>query len=624
MKEFIKKLFVSIALVLIMEPAPYPCGTGLSVFAEDEDIELEKITVTVSRIREDRSSVARNVDVVTEKEIENTQAKDLTQVLTDLTSVNISDYGQLGASKTIRMRGSTASQVLVLVDDRPINNPRDGTTDLSSIPMDNVERVEIVHGPGSDLYGAGAMGGTLNIITKNPPREKQKTELYSSFGTFRTYTERFSHGARVSKLGYLISTEYQNSGGFRTNTEFDAKDMNTKFEYSIDDDNTLALNSGLYRSMAGAPGSAVSLDIDDKQENIKNYQDFNWSFKPDDSLALSMKAYQNYDRLEFSENTAGSAFDTQNKKDIHTTKVRGYDLQMNRQFFENYQGILGFNYVGNFNDSTSSAKHRYTVRAGYVENRLELFNSLKLNFGARLDDYSNFGTEINPSFSSFYPIRDNIKLRGSISRSFRAPTFNDLYWPDEGWARGNPNVKPEKGLTKEIGIQAEVGRYTAFSLTYYRNDYDNLINWAEEAGVWQPKNVNLARIDGIEFWNSVKIADNWSLDTGYTYLRAMDVNLHKRLIYQPENKVDFSLKYRGLNSFFCEAKGQFTDKRFHDAQNTISVKRFFVAGVNASKKIKPGVTCFASIDNLLARKYQSVKDYPMPGFSLTTGLKLEF
>ena len=622
MKVSIRKLLVTIGLILIIVFSQRFYGAGPKVFAED--IDLERIVVTASRTEEDRAQVSRNVDITTGEDMERSQANGLAQALTDITSVNISDYGTLGATKTIRMRGSSASQVLVLVDGRPVNNPRDGVAELSNIPMDDIEKVEVVHGPGSNLYGAGAMAGTVNIITKTPPIDGAETELYSSFGTFRTYTERFSHGARASKFGYILSGGYQSSEGYRENSEFDARDMNAKLEYNPDAENALTLNSGFYRSNSGAPGSAVSLDMDDRQENIKNYQDFNWSFKQDDSFVLSMKAYQNYDKLGFSENTAGSAFDTQGKKDIHTTKVRGCDLQMSRQFFENYHGIFGVNYVGNFNDSTTSAKHRYTVRAGYIENMLELFYGLKLNFGARIDDYSNFGTEVNPSFSSLYIIGDNIKLRGSISRSFRPPTFNDLYWPDEGWARGNPNVKPEKGLTKEIGIQTEIGRYAAFSLAYYRSDYDNLINWAEEAGVWQPKNVDSARIDGIELWNNIKIADNWSFDTGYTYLRAMDANLHKRLIYQPENKVDLSLKYRGLNAFFCEAKGQFTDRRFHDAQNTINVKRFFVAGFNVSKKIKPGVTCFASIDNLLAREYQSIKDYPMPGFSLTSGLKVEF
>jgi len=613
MKRFIRKLFFSAVLVFIISS---------KVFAED--IDLDRIVVTSSRTEEDRSGVARKIDVVTEKDIERTQAKDLTQVLSEFTSVNISDYGELGATKTIRMRGSTASQVLVLVDGRPINNPRDGSAELSTIPLDNIEKVEVMHGPGSNLYGAGAMAGTVNIITKKPPKEKQETELYSSLGTFRTYTERFSHGARVSRLGYLITGEYQNSEGFRANSEFDAKDTNTKFEYELDENNTLTLNSGLYRNVAGSPGSITSSDIDDKQKNIKNYQDFNWIFKPNDAVAVSMKAYQNYDKLEFIENTAGSIFDIANNKDTHITKVRGCDLQLTKQLFENYLAISGFNYVGNFNNSTASAKHRYAVRAGYIENMLDVFDTLKLNFGARLDDYSNFGTETNPSASFLYSPGGNIKLHGSISRSFRAPTFNDLYWPDQGWANGNPNLKPEKGLTKEIAIQAEINKYLNSGLMYYRSDYDNLINWVDEAGVWKPKNVNSAAIGGIEFENELKITDNWGFGAGYTYLRAKDKDTNRYLIYQPKHKLDCSLRYKNLNDFTCELKGQFTDKRFHDADNAIKVKRFFILGFDISKKFKPGITCFASVDNFLNRKYQVIRNYPMPGFSLTSGLKLEF
>jgi len=617
MKVSIRKLLVTIGLILIIVP---------KVFAED--IDLERIVVTASRTEEDRGQASRNVDVTTGEDMERSQANGLAQALTDITSVNISDYGGLGATKTIRMRGSTASQVLVLVDGRPVNNPRDGVAELSNIPLDDIEKVEIVHGPGSNLYGAGAMGGTVNIITKNPPKEKQETELYSSFGTFRTYTERFSHGARASKFGYILSGGYQSSEGYRDNSEFDARDMNAKLEYNPDAENALTLNSGFYRNSTGAPGSVASPDIDDRQENIKNYQDFNWSFKPDDMLAVSMKAYQNYDKLGFSENTAGSAFDTANKKDIHTTTVRGCDLQMSRQFFENYKGMFGLNYVGNFNNSTSSAKHRYAVRAGYMENMLELFDSLKLNFGARVDDYSNFGSELNPSFGFLYPVKDNIKLRGSISRSFRPPTFNDLYWIDQGdGMQGNPDLRPEKGITKEVGIEMEINKYLISGLTYYRSDFEDLINWAptDASGlVWQPTNVNSARIDGIEFKNELKITDNWDFGAGYTYLRAKDVNTHKYLIYQPKHKTDFSLRYKGFNNFACEFKGQFTDKRFLDSENITEIKRFFVLGLNASKKIKPGVTGFVSIDNLLNEKYQAIKDYPMPGFSLTSGLKIEF
>ncbi|MBU4345821.1 MAG: TonB-dependent receptor [Candidatus Omnitrophica bacterium] len=603
-------------------------GLVLSGKTFAQDIDLERIVVMPSRIEESYSEVSRNIDVITSKDIEMSGAKDLAGVLTEITSVNISNYGGLGATKTIRMRGSTASQVLVLVDGRPINNPRDGQAELSNILLENIDRIEVMHGPGSSLYGAGAMGGTVNIITKKPPKEKQKTEFTTSFGTSRIYIERLSHGGRISRLGYLINTEYESSQGFRDNSEFSAKNFNAKLEYEFNNDNNLILNSGFYRSKLGTPGKITEFDIDDKQGSRKNFIDLNWDFKPDNTTGLSAKIYQNYDRLEFTENTTTTASDgdTAFNKDIHTTKARGIDFQISKQLFDNYQGVCGFNYVANLNDSTASAKHKYIVRAGYLENQLNLFKDLKITFGARLDDYSNFGTEFNPSFSFLYNFSQDFKIHGLISRSFRAPTFNDLYYPDVGWAVGNPNVNPEKGITGELGIKTKINKYILSDFTYYRSDYDNLINWAEDPGTgkWVPTNVNSAIIDGIEFKNKIYLLNDLELDLDYSFLRAKNEKTHRYLVYQPKHKLDCSLKYKDLNGFLFELKGQFTDRRFYDEDNTIYVKRFFVLGLNASKKVGSNVTYLISIGNLLNRKYQVLRDFPMPGFSLTSSVKVEF
>ena len=306
--------------------------------------------------------------------------------------------------------------------------------------------------------------------------------------------------------------------------------------------------------------------------------------------------------------------------------MRGYDLEINKQLFEIYRGIFGFNYVTNINDSTTSAKHEYTVRAAYLENKLDLFNEhLMLNFGARMDDYSNFGTQVNPSFSLLYQFNDKLKFTGLISRSFRAPTFNDLYWPDTGWERGNPNLKPEKGLTKELGFEAQVSKYLTTGITYYQNDYKQLINWVpDNSGVWTPTNISKAKIYGIEFMNKVKLSETLGINLDYTFLIAKDKDTHKYLIYQPKHKIDFAVSYKDLNGFILELKGQFTDKRYYNAGNTVKVKQFFILGLNASKKFKSVITIFSSINNMLNRKYEVMKDYPMPGFSFTGGLKAEF
>lgn len=599
---------------------------ALSGFSQAEDIELDKIVVTPSRIEESSADTGRVVDVISSHQISAGASQDLAGALTELTSVDISNYGGPGTSKTIRMRGSTGAQVLVLMDGRPINNPRDGEVDLSNIALDDISRVEVMHGPGSSLYGSSAMGGVVNIITKNPPKAGQKVELYSSFGTARTYNERMSYGANISKFGFLLSGGYQSSEGFRPNSALNAEDSNLKLEYKLNDENNLSLSSGFYKSRLGAPGPASSPDSDDKQNTLKRFFDFNWNFKPDTQTAIVAKLYQNYDKLEFIENSAGSFWDIANKKDIHTTIVRGLDLQFDKQIFDVYRLLCGFNYVNNNNDSTSSAKHKYNVAAGYLENHLDLFDQkLNLNLSARLDDYSNFGTEMNPSLSVAYKFNDDLKFHGLISRSFRAPTFNDLYWPDEGWAKGNSNLKPEKGITGELGIETRINKYLSSSLNYYHSDYNQLIQWSDNgAGVWQPMNVSSAVIDGIESENKIFISDNLDLNINYTYLMAKDDKTHKYLVYQPRNKVDAAIKFHDHNGLVMEFKGQFTSQRFADANNNTKVKDFFVFGLSVSKKFKPGFTCFGSIDNLLNRKYQVINDYPMPGFSFTGGLKAEF
>jgi outer membrane cobalamin receptor len=614
MKNILNKLVILVVSLFVLSGMTYA-----------EDVSLDKIVVTPSRVEESSGDVSRKVDVITAKEMERTGAQNLADALTNLTSVNISSYGGPGADKNIRMRGSTAAQVLVMVDGRPINNPRDGQVDLTSIPLEDIDRIEVMHGPGSSLYGSSAMGGVVNIITKNPPTKGQKVELYSSFGTARTYIERMTYGAKVSKLGYLIGGGYQSSQGFRENSEFNAKDCNLKLGYELNSENNLILNSGFYKSKAGVPGSTSWPDTDDKQNELKRFFDLNWSFRPNEGMGVSVKAYQNYDRLEFIENSSAYT------KDIQSTTVRGLDLQLDKQLLDVYKIVCGFNYVKNMNDSTTSAKHEYNVTAGYLENRLDLFDKkLNVNLSARLDDYSNLSTEINPSLSMLYKLNESIKFHGLASRSFRAPTFNDLYWPATsypwgGGESGNPDLRPEKGITEELGAEVRINRYLVSGLTYFHSDYKQLIQWSpDENEVWRPENVNSAVIDSIELENKLFILDNLDLDLNYTCLMARDKDTHNYLVYQPKNKVDAALKYYDHDGLLLKLKGQFVGMRFADANNNNKVKSFYILGLSISKKFKPGLTCFVYIDNLLNRKYQVIKDYPMPGFSITGGLKAEF
>jgi len=593
------------------------------VFAQDVD--LEKIVVTPSRIAQNNGSVARNVDVITSKDIAASGARDLSGVLEGVTSLMVSNYGGAGSAKTVRMRGSTSAETLVMVDGRPINSPRDGEVDLSSIPLDNVARVEVMHGAGSSLYGSNAMGGVINIITKRPPEKGVKTEVTSGFGTFRTYLDKIVHGARLGKLGYQLSGAYESSAGFRDNSKLNQKDLHAQFGYEFDEGNNLVFNSGFFHSLNGAPGSLSYSDTDDKQRTSKNFFDTWWDIRVDDGFGVKTRLYNSYERLEFMENSAGASWESAYAKDIHATIARGFDMQFDKKFIDIYRIVGGFNYAANYNDSTSSGKHAYSIKAWYFDNQFDITKQLFCSLGARLEDYSTFGFQSSPSASIMYRLDDKTKFRSSISRSFRSPTFNDLYWPDDGSTKGNANLKPEKGITGEIGVERQICMFLDSGLTYYHSQYKQMINWSETNWVWSPVNVGNAEINGIEFSNRLTFNENYSAALNYTWTRAKDSKTKEYLIYQPNNKADISLRYtndrRGL---IVEVNGHYVDRRFHDEANAIYMKRYFVFGLSGSKKINKVISCFASIDNLLNRDYQVVRDYPMPGFAINGGIKAEF
>lgn len=616
MEKVTKKLFFTVLLLLALENNVY-----------SEDVDLERIVVTSSRTEEYYDESSRQIDVLTSKNIEKSRAEDVSEVLTDLTSVNISSNGGIGGQKTIRMRGSTAAQVLVLVDGRPVNSPRDGTIDLNNIPLDNIERIEVMHGPGSSLYGSQAMGGVVQIITKKPPKEGHKTEFTTSFGTFRTYLERLLHGAKIANFSYLISGQYQSSEGARENSMFNGKDLNAKMEYQLNGQNKLTLNSGFLKNRIGVPGPKNYPDKDNKQVTLDNFIDTNWNFTPDSDTQINAKLYNNYDRLEYNENSIDYFFETGDKF-IHTTKVRGIDFNASKKLQDSFSITAGINYVANFNDSTSSAKHKYSVLAEYLNTHLDIGKKLSLDLGARIDDYSNFGSDISPNLSVLYKISENTKLRGLVAQSFRAPTFNDLYWPNTGYERGNPDLRPEKGTTGEVGIETKLNERIITCINYSRSHFKRLIQWQPESAdplaLWQPTNIGSAIIDTIEYENRFLLTRKFELDLGYTFLKAKDAKQNTFLIYQPEHKLDCSLKYKDELGFSFEINGQFVDRVYADAANTSTVKRSLVFNLTASKKFKNGITCFSSIRNLLNRKYEVNKNFPMPGFSITNGVKFEF
>lgn len=616
-KAFLQSIFFSLAVLAILE-------TGFADDKEPPKMDLEKIIVTPSRFAQYYRNSSVNISVVDEKDIKSGGAEEITKVLDELPDLDIIDYGSYGATKSISMRGASAAQVVTLIDGRPLNTPRDGSTDFNQIPLDNIERIEVMRGPASSIYGANAVGGVINIITKSG-KEKMFTQFETKTGSFLTETIDFAHGWKTGALDYFISTDYIQSNGFRENADYEQQNYNIKLGYDVGKDNRFTFASGYNASDAGVPGKEGEDDLNDRQEEWRNYLDLTWEVKGWEDSQMLFKLYQNHDRLEFIESLSPTL-----QKDTNCTKACGADLQLSRTWFDKFRTSLGASGQGNKLNSSTSGNHKYNFKAAYGEAELDLWEDLAIKGGLRIDDYSNFGNRTSPSASFSWWFFDKIKAHGLAAKSFRAPTFNDLYWPKEDWGiwggvEGNPNLKPERATSGEIGLGAFLFNAAEADVTYFHTRCKDMIAWSvDDTQWWRPSNVNTAITEGVEASLDYQATRALKLNVNYTRLSAINNATKKWLIYRPRHQCKGGIAYDLTDRLNCRLSGRYLSKRYTVEDNSSFLKDYFVADAYISYSIFKSGEITLTVNNLLDRDYQEEQGYPMPGTSFLAGAKIKF
>lgn len=589
--------------------------------------DLEKIVVTTSRIEQLYKNSPVNISIIDEDHIKNSGATTVTQILDALPSVEILDYGSYGSTKSVHTRGASSSQVLTLINGRPVNTPRDGVTDFNQIPLNNIERIEVLRGPASSIYGANAVGGVINIITKSGEGDMH-TEFVSKYGTYSTRLTDLSHGWKVGDFDYFISGGWIKSRGHRANSDYEAYNLNSKIGYDINGENRVTFESGYYESEVGTPYKIVYEDLDDRQEAWKDYFDLTWNGSIWEDSQILLKLYHNLDRLEFIESL------TPLDKYAHQTKIYGTDLQLSQTWFDIFRSAFGISGQEHKLNSSTSAKHEYNLKAAYVETEFDPFKNLVIKAGARIDDYSNFGDRISPSTSFSWWLHEMVKLHGLFAKSFRTPTFNDLYWPREeyvwngeiiGGSEGNPNLGPEKATSYEIGTGIFCLDSIEADVTYFYTEFDALISWTvDSADWWRPENIDQAVIEGLEADFDWYLTKDLKLNFNYTYLEAKDEKTDKWLIYRPRNQYKGKINYHWSDRLGLYFMGRYITKRFTNKDNTRFLKEYFVADGNISYRINNFTEFLLTVTNIFDRDYEEEEDYTMPGRAYLVGGKIKF
>lgn len=597
-----------------------------------EIIELEPIVVTPLGREILLRDCPINTFVLDKEDIHQPDVQDVGDILNQAPGVYVNEYGGMGSASGIRLRGFYATHVLVLIDGNPVNTPSLGSANLSLYPIDSIEKIEIVKGPASSLYGTNALGGVINLITQEPPK-KAYFDFTSSYGSFDTQIQRVIFGSSFEKMGYLITTSYNKTHGHRQNSSCQGKHFSGKLKLDLTDISYLSFYNSYSEQEYASPGSTLWPTPLAKLDDRIYHSSLSYGIKFDEDNKFLSKFYYDRSWEEYRDPADPWAGNVDNI--IKNYKI-GLKLQQNFRLNDKNLITLG----AEFQSNKAEVKDKITdtskiggiktlnSKAFFIEDEIYLIKELAFNLGLRYDYYSLFGSQISPRVGIIYKLGEDTRLRASIGKAFRAPSINDLYW-DDPWMKGNPNLKPEKSIGYEIGLEHKFNKKFSTNVILFRNDVDNLILWADPDGDWvyNPYNISKARSIGLESEFIIQVTDNLLSKISYNYIDAKERGTEyagKYLIRQPSHQFMSGFNYRHKSGIEIDFNTQYIDRRYEDRANTKELKSYILLNARLSKDISDFGEIFLSIDNITDKRYEIYQNYPMPGRAITIGCRLKF
>ncbi|MQY53323.1 MAG: TonB-dependent receptor [Firmicutes bacterium] len=614
--------------------------------------DLGVIVITPTRGPRMVKDLPTNVSVITREEIAESDAHNVGEVLNNRLGVGIKRYGTLGAKSQIALRGCSAFQTLVMVDGRPVNSISDGLADLSQFPIDNIERIEIVRGPASALYGANALGGVVNIITREAKEEKITADVNLGMGSFGTQIARLNFATMGTNVKAYFTMSNNISDGWRKNSAYDNRNFTGRLAYNAGKIGNFEFKGGYHRWKLGLPGEAkYEIDpstlkeilVDERfasnpnhnQDNEKEYAILEYSNIGENSKLL-LRAYGSNDQKR-DRNPDGP------RDDLYENITQGTEVQLDTQY-----GItLGMDIhqdkykQRNEINSQTIIGEKTLNESIYLQETLS-FKPMIATLGIRFDHHSAYGSQTNPSFSLVCQPQESLKLSFNLARGVRAPTFDDLYQPyalydpGESWsyeAQGNPDLKPEKAWAYDLGFEHQLGNLLLSRVTLFRTNIEDLIDWTsvpseKSSGLWFVSNVAKAYTQGIEVEFIHQIMPGLSQNINYTYLHSAGKKegeeKYEIAPYKPHNRVNYRINYANNFGLKITLGTEYVDEQWEYRGKTGNrLPDYFLLNTRIAQRIR-NLEAYISLDNILDKKYQTVFGYPMPGRTIMAGISWKF
>ncbi|MBN1144059.1 MAG: TonB-dependent receptor [Bacteroidales bacterium] len=613
------KLIQKTCLHLIMMLIP------VSALAQAQPVEdttaIDEIVVTGTKTNVNRHNVPLTMSVVTAKQIEESSESALLPVLSEqvpgvfITERGITGFGvSTGSAGAISIRGiggSPNTQTLILLNGNPQFMGIMGHPLPDAYIASDVEKVEVIRGPASTLYGSNAMGGVINIITRDQKKEGFRANARIMYGSYNTQKYMVNAGFKKKGFHALASFNHDQTDGHRDSSDFSINNGYLSMGYDINKHFNLNADFSLANFDATDPGKESDLagETIDITRGMGSFA-FSNAFEKTNG---SIRFFYNFGEHDITDgfHSKDKNFGTVVYQSFNlfkgNTLTFGIDYKQYGGMAENVKAMGGQGMV--FTDTTVSEIACY----GYLQQLL--FGKLTLNAGFRLEHNSMSGMEPVPSAGLAYHPFSATTVKASVAKGFRSPTIRELFM----WGTANEELKPERMINYEFGIEQRFLKNRASAeLTVFKAEGDNLIKTVTESGITKYQNTGDFSNLGVEFAGSYVPMENLSFRANYSY-----ISMDEPIIATPEHHFNLSSTLQ-LKNFTATLSMQSVHNIYTRISPTKEKESYTLINTRLAYKFSKYIDVFVKGENLTNQEYCINYDYPMPGFIAFAGINLHY
>ncbi|HEY0513803.1 MAG TPA: TonB-dependent receptor [Thermoanaerobaculia bacterium] len=596
------------------QPAPAANGAGADPGPPFE----ESIVVTANRVESEADTVGSSVTVIGSDEIERRQKTTVLELLRTVPGIEVSETSSLGKVASVFIRGANSNQTLVLIDGVRANDTSAGGFNFADLLTDNIERIEILRGPQSTLYGSEAIGGVISITTRRG-EPGFHGEVQGEAGNYRFRESRLLVNGGSGRFDYSTSISGLRADGVSAastrlgNTEPDPYSNTTlsgRFGAGFLEDGRADLTVRSIRGKAALDG------FTDHPVDDLNYTQDRHLLQTALQLTKPLASWwrQTVRLGADDDRIVGHDPDTFfNNYDI-LSRVRDVGLQSDLRLAGNDTLVLGYDGEKRSAESRGAYSKDLSVRSFFVQDLWSWRQRLYLTGGARNDNYSNFGGKTTYRLTGSFLAAAATRLHASYGTGFRAPTFDELFYP----GAGNPDLRPESSRGSDVGVeQSWMKGDVSADLTYFRNRFDNLIDF--DLTTFLFNNITSAKSDGLEATLKLRPARWLELASSFTYNRTENLSTGQPLARRPRRRAALTAALQPTDRFSGTLSVFAVQDRVDSSGQPMD--NYARVDLTMEYRVSSVIRTYVRVQNLLDRDYEEIPGYTTPGRSAVFGVR---